>query len=241
MKNLTLIIFALLLITGCNQENENPAAIPTDKLSSNWWKERHELVIEKNKLNPELILIGNSILHSLDDSSSLMVWEKFLNQYNAVNMGFSGDRTENVIWRLQNGELDGINPKLAILLIGTNNTDGNHYLNITKPKELADATWEICKIIHQKLPNTQILLLGIFPYGYKPNHRDSINKETNKITSGFPAKDNHIHYRDISAVFLDAESKVNKSLMPDYLHPNTEGYLLMFQALEDDISTLIRK
>ncbi len=241
MKNLILIISALILMAGCNQENDNPAAVPTDKLNSNWWKERHELVIEKNKSNPELILIGNSILHSLDDTSRKMVWEKYLNQYNAVNMGFSGDRTENVIWRLQNGELDEISPKLALLLIGTNNTDGNHYLSITQPKELADATWEICKIIRQKLPNTQILFLGIFPYGYKPNHRDNINKASNKITSGFPSKDNHIHYRDISAVFLDAESKVEKSLMPDYLHPNTEGYMLMFEALEDDISNLIGK
>ena len=226
---------------GCVQKIDNPASIPTDKLANNWWKERHELVLEKNKLNPELILIGNSILHTLDDTSRIIVWEKYLDQYNAVNMGFSGDRTENVIWRLQNGEINGINPKLAILLIGTNNTDGNHYLNITQPKELAEATCEICKIIRQKLPDTQILLLGIFPYGYKPNHRDNINKATNEIISGFPTKDNHIYYRDISPVFLDADKKVKKSLMPDYLHPNAEGHMLMFEALENDIINLTSK
>jgi len=239
MKQLTIIIIALLLMVGCNQKKENTAAIPTNKLSDNWWKERHEMVLENNKSKPELVLIGNSILHTLDNTDRAEVWEKYLNKYNAVNMGFSGDRTENVIWRLQNGELDGISPKVALLLIGTNNTDGNHYLEVTQPKELAEATWEICKIIRQKLPNTQILLLGIFPYGYKPNHRDNINKATNKIRSGFPAKDNHIHYRDISAVFTDDELKVKKSLMPDFLHPNTEGHLLMFQAIEDDISKLI--
>lgn len=241
MKKLFPISFVLFLIVGCNQKADNSASTPTDKLSSIWWKERHELVIEKNKSDPELILIGNSILHTLDDTSRIMVWEKYLNKYNAVNMGFSGDRTENVIWRLQNGELNGINPKLAILLIGTNNTDGNHYLNITQPEELAEATWEICKIIRQKLPDTQILLLGIFPYGYKPNHRNNINRATNEITSGFPAIDNHIHYRDISSVFLDADKKVKRSLMPDYLHPNAEGHMLMFEALEDDISNLISK
>ena len=154
-------------------------------------------------------------------------------------MGFSGDRTENVIWRLQNGELDKINPKVALLLIGTNNTDGNHYLEVTQPKELAEATWKICKAIRKKLPDTQILLLGIFPYGYKPNYRDNINKATNNIISGFPAKDNHIHYRDISSVFVDESNKVKKTLMPDYLHPNTEGHLLMFQAITKDISELM--
>jgi beta-glucosidase len=241
MKNFVLITFIFFLLIGCGQKVVNEASVPTDKLDRKWWKERHELVIEKNKLKPELILIGNSILHSLDDTDRVEVWRSFLNKYNTVNMGFSGDRTENVIWRLQNGELEGIHPKLALLLIGTNNTDGNHYLQITQPKELAEATWEICETIRQKLPDTQILLLGIFPYGYKPNHRDNINNETNKIISGFQAKDSHIHYRDIGSIFLDADKKVKKSLMPDYLHPNAEGHMLMFEALENDIRNLIGK
>ncbi len=191
-------------------------------------------------MNPELILIGNSILNSLDNSDRTAVWEKYLYKYNTVNMGFSGDRTENVIWRLQNGEIDGISPKVALLLIGTNNTDGNHYLSITQPKELAAATWKICEIIREKLPNTQILTLGIFPYGYKPNFRNNINKATNRIVSGFPAKDDHIHYLDIGKVFVDENNSVKKSLMPDYLHPNAEGHLLMFGAIENNIDELMR-
>ena len=239
MKSFVFLTILLSFIIGCNQETKNLATIPTDKLNSNWWKERHQEVIVNNKTNPELILIGNSILNSLDDKNHITVKENYLDKYNAVNMGFSGDRTENVIWRLQNGEIDGIDPKLALVLIGTNNTDGKHYLNITQPEELAEGIWEICRIIREKLPNTQILLLGIFPYGYKPNYRDNLNKTTNNIISGFPEKDINIYYRDISSVFLDAESKVKKSLMPDYLHPNTDGYLLMFESLEDDISELM--
>jgi beta-glucosidase len=242
MKNLFLITVVFVILISCGRTVDNPAANATDKLSSDWWKARHEQVLKKNKTkNPELILIGNSILHTLDNNDRTAVWEKYLNKYNAVNMGFSGDRTENVIWRLENGELDGINPKVALLLIGTNNTDGNHYLEITQPKELAAATWKICKIIREKLPDTQILILGIFPYGYKPNHRDNINKATNKIVSEFPAKDDHIHYRDIGKIFVDENNKVQKSLMPDYLHPNAEGHLLMFGAIENDISELIKR
>jgi beta-glucosidase len=242
MKRIFLITIVFTILLGCGQTADNPAAKATDKLSQDWWKARHEQILENNKTkNPELILVGNSILHTLDNTDRTAVWEKYLNRYNAVNMGFSGDRTENVIWRLENGELDGINPKVALLLIGTNNTDGNHYLEITQPEELAAATWKICKIIREKLPDTQILLLGIFPYGYKPNHRDNINKATNKIVSQFPAKDNHIHYRDIGNIFVDENSKVKKSLMPDYLHPNAEGHFLMFQAIENDISEWIKK
>ena len=241
MKKLFLISVAFTILIGCGHTIDNPAANATDKLNSDWWKARHEQVLKNNKIkNPELILVGNSILHTLDNNDRTPVWEKYLNKFNAVNMGFSGDRTENVIWRLENGEIDGINPKVTLLLIGTNNTDGNHYLEITQPEELAAATWEICKIIREKLPDTQILLLGILPYGYKPNYRNNINLATNKITSKFPNRDNHIHYRDIGSIFLDATGKVKKSLMPDYLHPNAEGHLLMFQAIEKDILELTK-
>ncbi len=239
MTKILLLSVVLVFMMGCTQKKNNPAAIATDKLETNWWKERHEKVLSQLKKDPKLILIGNSIMHSLDDPSRQPVWEKYLNQYNTVNMGFSGDRTENVIWRLQNGEIDGINPKVAMLLIGTNNTDGNHYLGITRPKDLAEGIWKICHIIREKLPETQILLLAILPYGYTPNHRDNINKATNEILATFPGKDSKIHYRDIGYIFLDKEGKVKKELMPDYLHPGVEGHLLMFEALEKDLIKLM--
>ncbi len=107
-----------------------------------------------------------------------------MNKYNTLNIGFSGDRTENVIWRLQHGELEKINPKIALLLIGTNNTDGNHFPTINNSYELEEAIWKICEIIKEKLPNTEILLLGILPYGNNiPNFRNTLNQKTNKLIS----------------------------------------------------------
>ncbi len=234
---LLLLIFSFLL--GCIPKKENPAVIATAKMEQSWWKERHEKVLEQLKNDPKLILIGNSITHMLDDSTRRPVREKYLNRYNTINMGFSGDRTENVIWRLQNGEIEGIHPKLAILLIGTNNTDGNHYTEITQPKELAGAIWKICSIIRDKLPDTEILLIGILPYGYNENLRNNINKATNKIISTFPGKDSKIHYCDIGSIYLDKNGNVRKDLMSDYLHPNAEGHMLMFKALENDLVKFI--
>ena len=241
MIKFSISLLVLILLFGCVSEKTNPAAIPVHKLNEPWWNTRHQEVLNKLKSDPQLILIGNSILHSLDNEDRQDVWTKYLNQYNAVNMGFSGDRTENVIWRIRNGEIDGINPKLALLLIGTNNTDGNHYLEISTPQELAEAIWEICQIIREKLPQTQILLLGILPYGYKPNHRDNINRATNKLIADFPGKDPNIHYRNINDIYIDSEGKVIKELMPDYLHPNAKGHLLMFEKLEQDITQLMKK
>ena len=114
--------------------------------------ERHQSILSRLEKNPDLILIGNSIFDSLDNEGRKEVWEKYLDQYRTVNMGISGDRTENVIWRLQKGSLKDINPKVAVILIGTNNTDGNHYLNISTPEELAGGIWKICEIVEEKLP-----------------------------------------------------------------------------------------
>ena len=81
--------------------------------------------------------------------------------------------------------------------------------------------------------------MGILPYGYKENHRNNINKATNALISQFPERDPDIHYIDIGDVYLDDEGKVKRELMPDFLHPNPEGYLRMFEALEDEIARLM--
>ncbi|QTE21425.1 GDSL-type esterase/lipase family protein [Polaribacter cellanae] len=220
--------------------SENLASLEVKK-EEKWWIKRHQTIIGKLNPDSELILIGNSIFNSLDKKEQAGIWKKYLDTYKTINMGISGDRTENVIWRLKNGALENINPKVAVLLIGTNNTDGNHYLTVSTPEELAGGIKKICTIINEKLPNTKILLMGILPYGYKPNHRDQINKATNKIISKFPEANPLIHYIDIGAVYYNDKGMVRRDLMPDFLHPNKEGYILMFNALEDKINELMIK
>lgn len=241
MRNRFPILLLFVLLTGCISSTpeaaENRAAIPVSKGGE--WTRYHQEIVAKLKPDAELILIGNSIFQGLDREDCSEIWEKYLNQYQAGNLGISGDRTENVIWRLQNGALENINPKVALLLIGTNNTDGNHYLKISSPEELEGAIWRICEIINEKLPDTKILLMGILPYGYKENHRNNINKATNTLISKFPERDPDIHYIDIGDAYLDADGKVKRELMPDFLHPNPKGYLFMFKALEDEIARLM--
>ncbi len=218
MNKIILGLLGIILLSGCaSRDNnsapeitQNPAALAV-KGEGEWWMERHQTILSKLSKDPELILIGNSIFHSLDNENRQEVWEKYLDQYRTVNMGISGDRTENVIWRLQNGSLENINPKVAVILIGTNNTDGNHYLNISTPEELAGGIWKICEIVQEKLPETKILIMGILPYGYKPNHRDNINKATNGLISKFPEKNPNIRYIDIGHIYLDNEGKVIKN------------------------------
>lgn len=239
----SLILFFLLLSVGLAfAQRPNSAVIPDHHLDRKGWTERHNQILEKVKSSdPKLIMIGNSITHSLDEPDRKIFWDQYLNELDAVNLGISGDRTENVIWRLQNGAIDGIHPKVATLLIGTNNTDGNNYLEISTPEELSEGIWEICRIIREKLPETEIVLLGILPYGYKPNHRDETNKATNRITAKFPEKDSKIHYYDLGYLFLKENGTVDGKLMPDYLHPNVEGHKLLIEALVPVISNLMKE
>lgn len=235
-----LVVVLGLFYVSLAAQRPNSAIVPTHKLDVDFWRARHEHILQKVKSSdPKLILIGNSITHNLDKPDRKIFWDQYLNDLDAVNMGISGDRTENVIWRLQNGELEGINPKVATLLIGTNNTDGNHYLEISTSEELAAGIWKICSIIRGKLPDTEIILIGILPYGYKPNHRDEINKATNKIISKFPARDSKIHYYDIGYLFLNEEGKVKQELMPDFLHPNVEGEKLIFETLAPEVEKFL--
>jgi len=242
MKNIFLLLSLTILFLSTNAQRPNSAVIPAHHLDKKGWSARHEQILEKVKSSdPQLILIGNSITHNLDSPDRKIFWDQYLNELDAVNMGISGDRTENVIWRLQNGLLEGINPKVATLLIGTNNSDGNHYLVINTPEEIAEGIWKICSIIREKLPDTEIVLLGILPYGYKPNHKDEIDKACNKIISKFPEKDSKINYYDLGYLFLTPEGKVNRKLMPDYLHPNVEGEKLVFETLTPVITKLLQE
>ncbi|MEN8186036.1 MAG: GDSL-type esterase/lipase family protein [Bacteroidota bacterium] len=239
MKKTFLVLILFFLINLVSSQEKEPALNSTHRLDIEWWKERHEEKMLSPQINPRLVLLGNSILHTLDYSDRNDVWQKYLRKYRALNLGFSGDRTENVIWRLENGEIDNVEPKLVLLLIGTNNTDGNHFLSITQPDELQNAVWKITRIIRNKLPEAKILLLGILPYGYKANYRDNLNKKTNTYLADFPKKDDNIIYKDIGEIFFDDQGKVDKTLMPDYLHPNAAGHLLMFKTLEPVIEELI--
>jgi beta-glucosidase len=242
MERILLLLSLTILFISANAQRPNSAVIPTNKLEYKGWRERHEKIMTKVKSSdPQLIMIGNSITHNIDRPDRKIFWDQYLNELDAVNLGISGDRTENVIWRLQNGAIDGINPKVATLMIGTNNTDGNHYLVINTPEEIAEGIWKICTLLREKLPDTEIVLLGILPYGYKPNHKDELGKATNKIISKFPKKDSKIHYYDLGYLFITEEGKVKRELMPDYLHPNIEGEKLVLGVLDPVISELLKE
>jgi len=200
-----------------------------------WWESRHEeKLAQVRRGNIDLVMIGDSITHGWENDGK-EVWDEYYASRKPVNLGYGGDRTEHVIWRLQHGEIDLITPKLAVLMIGTNNTGHRK----DDPEKTALGIEHILNEFRTRLPETKILLLAIFP---REEHADSrmrkINDGTNKIISKF-ADNRHVFYLDINHVFLDENGDLPEEIMPDMLHPNANGYKLWAEAMEPAISKLL--
>jgi len=201
----------------------------------NWEKRHTSLCALVRERKPALVFIGDSITHRLGGEPNDKkddVWHKYYEPRNAVNLGFGWDRTENVLWRLQHGELDGAEPKVAVVMIGTNNRD------INPAAEIATGVRAICSDIHQRTPKTKILLLGVFPRGEKPDESRKKTEALNALLAGFNGQDG-ITFLDIGAKFLNADGTISKEIMGDFLHPTPKGYEIWAEAMEPTLKTLL--
>ena len=252
---LSLLATSVLLAGSYAVAAENPCSVklgtnravtPVPRPDKSWWMPRHQGVLDREaKGNVDLLMIGDSITHFFDKRGKA-VWDKYYAPRNAVNLGFSGDRTEHVIWRLQHGELDGISPKLAVIMIGTNNSNGDEYT----AEEIADGIKAIVCLVHTKLPETKILVLAIFPRGdaaqrhNKKLHAATYNAQwaKNDKASELASKvadGKTIFYLDINKAFLNDKGELTRDIMPDLLHPNAKGYEIWAKAMEPTVAKLM--
>jgi lysophospholipase L1-like esterase/predicted esterase len=216
----------------------NPAAIPVEGYSADRHAEKL-LLVKKNKY--DLILIGNSITNNFDKPEYQPVWNQFFAPRNALNLGYSGYRTENIIWNIQNGELEGQFPKVIVLEIGTNNVDEKNYPTRHTVGQLAGGIETIVKLIREKLPETKIIVLRCFPGCYggpDPTSHRAILERASDIVSGL-ADNKHIFYCDVNHVFLNLDGSINSGMMPDWLHPGPAGAKAWAQAMEPLLSELM--
>ncbi len=212
---------------ACADSSVTPVPRPDD-----WWQQRNAAVNARVKEgNVDLLMIGDSITHGWE-SGGLESWNKYYAKRNAVNMGFSGDQTQHVLWRLENGHLDGITPKLAVIMIGTNNHGGN------SAEEIADGVKAIVVKLRAALPEMKILLLAIFPRtDVSEENQVKLQKATQLFSTA--EEDPMVEFLDINSAFLDREGKLTKEVMPDFLHPNEYGYVLWAHAIEPTIARLM--
>lgn len=199
-----------------------------------WWQRRHEKINARAKQGEvDLIFIGDSITQGWEGDRGQPIWEKFYGKRKAMNAGISGDRTQHVLWRLENGNIDGITPKLAVVMIGTNNSGTD------SPDDVAAGITAIVEKLREKLPETKVLLLGIFPRG--PDADDAkrqSNIATNKIVQSLD-DGKSVYYLDISDEFLADDGTLSREIMPDLLHLNAQGYEIWAEAIEPTVAKLL--
>ena len=225
-----LIVGLLLgLFTAHSLQAQNKALDPVDR-KDDWWVQRHaENVARMNQGDVELLLVGDSITHAWDNHRELR--DQFFGEYKPINLGFSGDQTAHVLWRLNHLPLDKITPKVAMVMIGTNNIG---HREGTTPKEAAEGIVAIVRKLKNQYPKLQIIVLNVFPRDEKPD--GEYRKKVNEINAALPAlldtalptlprgTEGDIRVVDINAGFLDADGTLPKRIMDDFLHPGKEGY-----------------
>ncbi|MES2165025.1 MAG: GDSL-type esterase/lipase family protein [Pseudomonadota bacterium] len=216
-------------------------SVTPDKLNESWaidwWTPRHEKKLAEAQAlgkSAEVVFIGDSITEGWEKSGA-PVWERYYKPMNGLALGFGGDRTENVLWRLLHGEVDHLAPKVAVLMFGTNNTGHRH----EDPRTTAAGIRRNLDELRRRLPDTKILLLAIFPRGEKPDDQlRQINEKVNGIIAGF-ADQRHVFYLDINQAFLTADGTLSKDIMPDLLHPNQQGYEIWAKAMAPTLEKLM--
>ena len=195
--------------------------------------------IKKRKV--DLLFIGDSITHGWDDESPVgwepagKVWDEYYGNLNAFNAGLSSDRTEHLLWRLQNGIIGNVSPKVIVMMIGTNNNGRAAFT----PEQTADGVAAICSYLRGKLPETKILLLGIFP---RDEYPDGLTRRKNIETNKIIAKlhdGKWIHYMDIGDEFLEEDGSISKTVMYDFVHPGEKGYRIWAEAIQAKLGALL--
>jgi beta-glucosidase len=178
-----------------------------------------------------LLFIGDSITNRWRTVNEL--WTERFGPYQPANFGIEGDRTEHVLWRFDNGELDGIDPKVVVVMIGTNNMG-------YPTEEIIKGDQKVVSEIHRRLPGTKVLLLGIFPRGTKPTDGvrakvKAINEQLAKLDDG-----NKTRFLDIGSKLLDSDGNLTPEIAPDALHLSPKGYQIWADAMQPLLDKMLK-
>jgi len=222
-----------------NEAILNTAIVPVPR-DANWVKRHEGFVQEARKGGIDILFLGDSITDGWRNKGS-NVWNKYYAPRHAANFGIGGDRTQHVLWRMDHGELDGLKPKVVVLMIGTNNTgkETDHKTPRNTVPEVAEGVQAVVNDIRAKLPDSKILLLAIFPRGTLDDPQRAqvalINTLIARLDDGKTVK-----FLDIGAKFLEFDGTLPKSIMPDLLHPNAQGYQIWADAMGPALDEMLK-
>jgi lysophospholipase L1-like esterase len=224
------------------------AATPISRLDLSWWRARHEAkVAELRRVHPNLVFLGDSITQQWEQDGPeawrdfVPEWRRFYGDRNAVNLGFKGDTTASLLWRIRNGEVDGIAPKVAVILIGANNLGRLHW----SAEDTVLGIDTIIAELRRRLPATRILLLGVLP-SERSDWTTQATLTINRALDAKYARNPVVTFLDVGFVFMKSQ-RFNRGLFLDPnltppdppLHPSAQGQALMSAAMEPVLAGLL--
>lgn len=254
MKTIRTSMYCVAVAAMCGIMAYGAAAVPAESMSTAkmesrtkdknrdpgifgdyWWANRflsrHKLVEQQRGKTVDLVLLGDSIMHFWEWKHPAS-WKKLTQGRTVLNLGYGGDRTQNVIWRVENGELDGYKAKNIVLMIGTNNNSSKD----TNPANVAAAIEKIVALVRAKQPDAQLILHPIFPRGASANssrHADARvrNDKTNALLKTFADAHPEIKWIDFNDKMVDSTGWVPRTIMADEIHPTDAGYDFWMDAI----------
>ncbi len=225
--------------------------IPTPKLENDfydWWA-RHEEKVQLVKANPHFktVFIGDSITHLFEvmthanTSRGGKLWKEHFTKYEPLNLGFGWDRTQNVLWRLDHGEVTGLQPKVFVILLGTNNLTGTANCRASTPEEIVLGIQTICQKLGGLFPQSHLILQTILPRGEAKDPLRHKIAEVNASLHRFPKQFLNLTLLDFGKKFLAPDGSISKELMNDLVHPTEQGYQFWVEALLPEIEKIFKQ
>jgi len=212
---------------GFNLPGAPEAVVPASKMEVPWWRQRllkhRETIMSEEDGSFDAVLCGDSITHFWEQAGK-DVWKENFGDLKTLNLGYSGDRTQHLLWRLKNGELDGYKAGNVILMIGTNNTED-------PPEDVAAGIKAALAVIREKQPEARVILMPIFPRDEtKDSHRRLKNEKVNEMIKEY-ADGQSVVWLDINAGLSEPNGDLSPKMFPDLLHPSEAGYRVWAESL----------
>jgi len=201
------------------------------QISDQWLSEHERQLRAPRRAEAKVVFLGDSITAGW---RSAPAYRASFSKYTPLNLGVAGDHTQNVLWRIQQGALEGLSPQVVVVMIGVNNLGGGF-----TPSATVGGVRAVVTAVQERLPRSRILLLGILPARHSPSEglRSKI-AEANRLL-GAIGWSSLTSFRDVGSVFLDPEGNIQKTVMRDFLHPTAEGYQLLSDSVEPLLDQLL--
>ena len=238
VASLVLIVVVLQVeLVGAPPAKKNHAVVPAPRISEWWFARQAKKIGEMAKGNIDLLMVGDSITHNFE-SVGAKVWKEYFEPLKAINLGFGGDRTQHVLWRLDHLPKLKKAPKGAVVMIGTNNICWGS----DTPKQAAEGVQAIARKLNSIYPETKVLVLGVFPRRRKIDHPH--RKQIIELNSYLPdllKGIKNVKFMDIGPNFLDDKGFLSKEMMPDTTHPSEKGHEIWAKAIEPELKKMLGK